>query len=194
LSKVLDSRSLSGRHIWTHVFREVELHPILKNGHVFYDRTHSKQDYPYRPIEGLYVHPQSGKLCWSSYTQPKYVRSADPNLKKLDDLHELVRLDGIWYLTTYHIVRKVVIRYSACTVCKATRPMPWPSYFYSPTSHKLIIASHDWIGRMTKEETSERKLLSKHQLSRKELLQHGKTNSPLPVVPPSRRLLRKINA
>lgn len=56
--RVLDRRSLSGYHIWTHLIQEVQTKTFLENGVVM-------EQLPYwgsRAVDGFYVHPMTGIL------------------------------------------------------------------------------------------------------------------------------------
>jgi hypothetical protein len=57
--RVLDRRSLSGYHIWTHLMQEVQTKTFLENGVVM-------EQLPYwgsRPVDGFCVNPVTGILC-----------------------------------------------------------------------------------------------------------------------------------
>ncbi|MDP3697780.1 MAG: hypothetical protein Q8R55_07275 [Candidatus Taylorbacteria bacterium] len=60
LSQSLDKRSLTGRHIWQHVWIEVERNPrIGSDGQV-------RAGFPYSyVVHGLYIHPKTGVLSWA---------------------------------------------------------------------------------------------------------------------------------
>ncbi len=61
LSLKLDRRSVSGSHIWDHVMREIESDCYMGDDGLAYsnDRRFASRMSEY-PIEGLYVHPNSG--------------------------------------------------------------------------------------------------------------------------------------
>ncbi len=60
LSQSLDKRSLTGLHIWDHVWIEVERDCVIENGKVFRKEAHFGRR---REIKGLYIHPKTGVLC-----------------------------------------------------------------------------------------------------------------------------------
>lgn len=62
LSQSLDKRSLTGQHIWTHVWMEVEKDCVIENGKVFCREAHYGRR---REIKSLYIHPKTGILSWA---------------------------------------------------------------------------------------------------------------------------------
>src|SRR3989338_4140664 len=62
LSRNLDKRSLTGRHIWIHVWQYVEKDVVIENGKVYQKEAHYGRRYE---IKGLYIHPKSCVLCWA---------------------------------------------------------------------------------------------------------------------------------
>lgn len=58
LSQSLDKRSLTGRHIWQHVWMEVERDVRIESD----GKIRSRFPYSYI-IKGLYIHPKTGILC-----------------------------------------------------------------------------------------------------------------------------------
>jgi hypothetical protein len=61
LSRKLDRRSLSGRHIWNHLLAEIEIDCYLGHDRRVYsnNRKYSLGEYP---VRGLYVHPKTGVI------------------------------------------------------------------------------------------------------------------------------------
>lgn len=98
LCQTLDRRSLAGQHIWDHVKWEVELQAYMHDGKVMMAMRYGLG---HRPVEGLYVHPRTGLLCWTQPARRKYRAKSDPTLIKLGPLSELRQVDGIWYQITY---------------------------------------------------------------------------------------------
>jgi hypothetical protein len=193
LSAVLDKRSISGQHIWTHVFQEVETHAIVLKGRCF----HRLRFGMFVPVVGLFVDPVTGILRYERDRRPHYRAKVDPNIVKIDPLHELERIEGIWYLHTYHMIPKVVVTYSPCARCAPTKLMNFlgirkPSTPESIYSH-VANHGHEWKGTSYTKMTEERKLLAKHQLNHKELRTHGKVNE-VTVYPISRRAMHRMNA
>ena len=63
LSQVLDKRSLTGRHIWIHVWMEVEKDcTVGQDGKIYPNPKFGR----HLPLGGtLYIHPKTGVLCWA---------------------------------------------------------------------------------------------------------------------------------
>jgi hypothetical protein len=62
ISRTLDTRSLSGRHILDHIGWEVEHHASLgADGRVYHNRWSGLA-----PVSGLYVHPRTRLLCYAA--------------------------------------------------------------------------------------------------------------------------------
>lgn len=102
LSQTLNRRTLSGQHIWRHVQWEVELHCEVRDDGLIYKKavTRYKQD---QPVDGLYVHPVNGLLCWKPERRFRYRPPTNPDEKIIDPFTTLVRQKGIWYCTTYRL-------------------------------------------------------------------------------------------
>jgi len=73
LSQHLDRRSLSGRHIWTHVESEVAVNTWMGVSGKIYQRPYGTHQ-----VTGLYVHPFTGLLCYRPY---KGFRNRSPEAK-----------------------------------------------------------------------------------------------------------------
>src|SRR5262245_51455346 len=79
MKQSLDSRKVTGRHIFEHVEWEVELHPVIgEDGKIYECYPHYRE----RPLlQGLYVDPRTGLLCWAEQEElappSKAVRFAD---------------------------------------------------------------------------------------------------------------------
>jgi hypothetical protein len=58
--RVLDRRSLSGYHIWTHLMQEVQTYTFLEKDVVMEQAPYSSTC---RVVDGFYVHPVTGILC-----------------------------------------------------------------------------------------------------------------------------------
>lgn len=101
LCKHLDKRSISGLHIWDHVNSEVEQKCYMEGKQVMAIPAYSWRS---RKVSGLYVHPVNGLLSWAPERRYRYRPRVDPDVKKLDQLTELRRMDGLWYKLTYHLV------------------------------------------------------------------------------------------
>lgn len=161
LSQHLDRRSITGQHIWTHVKGLVEIHTEFVGHQVW-----SKPPFP-GPVSGLYVYPVTGMLCWSSTRRfPKYRPESDPNVIKLDELNQLHRFTGIWYLVAFEKRLETEVTWESCRVCRKS------------FDHTILppLDGHDYIGQpiVKTEEKLVRQL--KKQLNHKELLRHALKN------------------
>jgi hypothetical protein len=63
LSKTLSKRTLSGRHSWSHIAREVTEDCELRPDGRVYPKAGSGRTRAALPVTGLYVHPETGLLC-----------------------------------------------------------------------------------------------------------------------------------
>lgn len=97
LREHLDFRTVSGQHIWDHVKSEVALHCEERHGAVWVKAARFGAG---RMIDGLYVHPRTGLLCYIPERPYRYTKPVDPNVVVLDKLTTLHRFDGIWYRVT----------------------------------------------------------------------------------------------
>lgn len=115
-SRLLDRRSLSGHHIWTHLEQMVQTNcHIGRDGKVYARSRYGSS--PYEPHDH-YVHPETGLLCegrgWSSrYRKPK-VRLADVKIPIPGNPGwNYQSMDGLWFgvlKVTEEIQRPFVIR------------------------------------------------------------------------------------
>lgn len=97
LSATLDKRSLSGRHIWGHILSDIEVHCYMGiDGKVY-----SRKPYQSWPVDGLFVHPTTGLVCWAKKTRFRYVAPLDLTVVDLADGRKLRQISGIWYEATY---------------------------------------------------------------------------------------------
>ncbi len=102
LSHRLDRRSLSGQHIFVHVWEFVERYVVIING-VPYARDNLKY-----PLGGwrrqLYVHPQTGILCIAEKPSRKRHFKKRNDSIVIDKYHQYHKIDDIWYLVTFREV------------------------------------------------------------------------------------------
>jgi hypothetical protein len=87
------------KHVLDHVWHMIELHPILVDGRPHHPRAMRGR---LQPIEdhgwrrSFYVCPATGRLLLAPrYDPPRPAPSRDR--VRLDDTHQALRLDGIWY-------------------------------------------------------------------------------------------------
>lgn len=133
LAANLDRRTMSGRHIWTHVWMDVQIHTFIGPDGKVWERPRfswaAKGGYP---VQGLYVHPRTKLLCtttkswngsrtYGNWTvEPKVDDGTEelvadltgkrkyPTWRQKDDARrELRRIHGIWYEVAYERVEHV---------------------------------------------------------------------------------------
>jgi hypothetical protein len=126
ITQTLDSRSLSGQHIFDHILWEVECHAwVGRDGRIYRRRLYGRV----RPVEGLYVHPITRLLrCAperryrardSSFVRVQealkpfgiVVESADDVARyRVDGLRVWERRDRGWFIHTYRRMPAPLIR------------------------------------------------------------------------------------
>ncbi len=149
LSATLDKRSISGLHIWDHVWQFVERHCYEIDGQVYRKPDNAWRWYrPTGTVTGLYVHPRTGILRYAKEDRPKYRPPVNPDIIALDALTKLERRVGLWYRVHYG---------------------PVDRYVPPVIRHGVVIRGASW-----REELVEQ---SKKQLSRAELKAQGVRNS-----------------
>lgn len=104
LCRRLDTRTLSGQHIFSHVWDYVERYVVFVDGIPY-----SKEDTRYPLVktyryerDRFYVHPESGILCQVKALPPK--RKSKPEVSdriRLDAFREYRQIEGIWYEITF---------------------------------------------------------------------------------------------
>jgi hypothetical protein len=103
LCRQLDTSTMAGQHVLTHVWDYVERHVELIDG-IPYSKPYwigpRRLDRNCR--DQFYVHPETGCLCASEKT-PRKRKQTPPqkNVVYLDDYHQYHQLDEIWYLITF---------------------------------------------------------------------------------------------
>lgn len=101
MKQSLDSRKVTGQHIFDHVKSEVETN--------CYEGADGKVYSPYRgygehrPVEGLYVHPRTGLLCWKQprnhhrERREKEAAQREVVLIPRSDSQYYLKIEGVWY-------------------------------------------------------------------------------------------------
>lgn len=121
----LDSRSLTGQHIFDHIQSEVDRHVWLgPDGRLY----HTRWSGPL-PVSGLYVHPSTGVLCyiresWRGYRGGPFVkarvalRAFGIDVSKAEEIRRY-RVDGTrlweqrdcgWFMHSYRYVHEQLMR------------------------------------------------------------------------------------
>jgi hypothetical protein len=98
--RVLDRRSLSGYHIWTHLQSEVQTNTFIENGKVLSLPRHSWLP---REVDGFYVHPITGILCHAEVegwrTTRRRLANAKPESIPVPGMEpwKYQQVDGLWF-------------------------------------------------------------------------------------------------
>jgi hypothetical protein len=106
LSQNLDKRSLAGIHIWDHVKQEVKINCVERDKKIYPRKVRFRSSEV--PVEGLFVHPRTGLLCYLPEKRFRYRPKVDPDVIQLDDVTNLERREGIWYRCHYGFVDRYV--------------------------------------------------------------------------------------
>lgn len=84
MTKSLNKRTLTGQHIWTHVDGEVRRYcEVREDGKVYEKKV--RRWHTDRPVEGLYIHPVNGLLCYAPEI-PWKKKYPEPNRKLMKEL------------------------------------------------------------------------------------------------------------
>lgn len=102
----LDCRKTTGQHIFDHVKWEVDLHvEVDEHGVAYYPEGRARR---YGPINGLFVHPRTGLLCWQDArhckrNEPEAARKLRRSVERIPISHNqsYVRINGVWYIGDY---------------------------------------------------------------------------------------------
>jgi hypothetical protein len=95
VSAAIDRRSISGNHLHEHVRDAVELNCFIGEGRKIYAPPHWFGA-PHE-VEGFYVHPRTGLLCWKPYRRGRYVPPEPLPIIAVGEIEALFKLNGIWY-------------------------------------------------------------------------------------------------
>jgi hypothetical protein len=125
ITRNLDSRSLTGQHIFDHIKWEVEQHVLLRQGGSLYCARWSE----IVPVSGLYVHPTTRLLCyaaesWRGYRGGPFLKAqaalrrfgidvskaADIRRYRVDVTRVWERRDDCWFIHTYRYVPEQLVR------------------------------------------------------------------------------------
>lgn len=103
LCRRLDSNSLTGRHVLSHVWDYVEPHVELIDG-IPCRKSGGRCGEPLNNYwrDNLYVHPETGILCFAGEKRRKRRQRKPPtDAVPLDDFRQYQKIDNIWYLITF---------------------------------------------------------------------------------------------
>jgi hypothetical protein len=111
MKKSLDDRKVTGRHVFEHVERDVETHPLIGDDGELYTLGYGGL---LQPMYGLYVDPRTGLLCWRD-NKPLWRPRGESkrtgqgvNRIRLSANTAYVKMNGIWYFIEYKIFGKSV--------------------------------------------------------------------------------------
>ena len=102
LCRQLDTNTLAGQHVLSHVWDYVERHVEIIDG-VLYEKPEWGQ---FRPLEShyrdrFYVHPETGLLCLVEKKRRKSKPTPPTDVLAIDANHQYRQLKGIWYRVTF---------------------------------------------------------------------------------------------
>jgi hypothetical protein len=99
LSQSLDRRSISGQHIWDHVWNLVEKNPIKVDG----KWCHPTAIYGFYPIiNGFYIHPKTKQLQHQRHKRVYPSDRSENDVVKISSDLELRKENEIWFQYTFH--------------------------------------------------------------------------------------------
>jgi hypothetical protein len=118
ISARLTMRSAVHKHVLDHVKDMVEENAVLIDGRPYH---HPGGYYPYGGLivaagwRGFYVCPKTGALRLASERWKRPHRpEADPDVRRIDDLRQARRIEGVWYLVTFAPVPGLHSERAAC--------------------------------------------------------------------------------
>ncbi|MGG6295588.1 hypothetical protein ACQ4M4_14435 [Leptolyngbya sp. AN02str] len=103
LCQQLDSNTMAGQHVLSHVWDYVERHVELIDG-IPYSKPYrfSRHRLDGHSRDKFYVHPETGILCASAKTSRKQKRNQPQRDRViLDEYHQYHQISEIWYLVTF---------------------------------------------------------------------------------------------
>ena len=107
----LDDRKVTGRHVFEHVEMEVETHTLIGGDGEVYILGYNGS---LQPIDGFYVDPRTGLLCWRDSRPPWKQRgkskthAEEVNHVRLSANTGYVKMSGIWFFIEYKVFEKPV--------------------------------------------------------------------------------------
>ncbi|MEO1349227.1 MAG: hypothetical protein AAFW84_10575 [Cyanobacteria bacterium J06635_15] len=105
LCQRLDTNTMAGQHVLSHVWDYVECHVELIDG-VPYSKPYWVG---YRSLishyrDRFYIHPETGILCAAAKEPRKQKQSKPPtDVVNIDDKHQYRKLNELWYLITFEV-------------------------------------------------------------------------------------------
>ncbi len=99
LCRRLDSNTVTGRHVISHVWDYVERHVVFIDG-LPYAKSYQKFSLRNAWRLCLYVHPETGILCLAPSAPADPPKKPD-DVVVIDNYHQYRKLDGVWYFITF---------------------------------------------------------------------------------------------
>lgn len=152
MKQTLDSRKVTGNHIFEHVEMEVELHPLIgKDGRIYESYPHYRGS---RLLSGLYVDPRTGLLCWAERIKEPVPKNEPPEVTHilLGKTCGYFKLEGIWHFVEFIKVpiRKMWV-YERSRGCwfrdKETPTLPLSGIIQLPNDTQFIVVKKDALTR-----------------------------------------------
>jgi len=101
---LLDTGNAVQMHVRDHVKQMVEENTVLIDGsphHAAGSRFGGERPITVGRLDGLYVCPRTGTLRMATVPRRRRPPSKEhPDVRRLDDAHEVRRIEGVWYLIT----------------------------------------------------------------------------------------------
>jgi len=98
MKRTLDSRKVTGQHIFDHVKWEVELHPVVgEDGKIYESYPHYRER---ELLHGLYVDPRTGLLCRAERKRrnPRKEKTGPAVRISIDRSTHYIKQNGVWYI------------------------------------------------------------------------------------------------
>ena len=80
---------------------EIETDTVMVNGKVMQRLRYARGT---SDVRGLYVHPETGRLCYAPEKKIRYGRKEDPNVIRRSDTLSHEKINGCWFEVTYRMV------------------------------------------------------------------------------------------
>ena len=109
IKESLDDRKVTDRHVFEHVDWEVETHALIDGDGELYKWGYSGR----RPVDGFYVDPRTGLLCWNDDNPWRRARGKSKTAAeeithvRLSANTGYFKVNGIWYFIEYKIYKKL---------------------------------------------------------------------------------------
>jgi hypothetical protein len=101
IRETLDDRSLSGQHVFQHLWMEVERHVVVGDDGTVWEAAGGRRRT--WPIRGFYVHPKTGLLEQAPRYKPPRERGEPDAVvrRRISATASYVKIAGIWYRCEY---------------------------------------------------------------------------------------------